>query len=69
MATESDDVSLGVLKMVDLQLETQGIATVKHKDGQTFIFTAELLKKLISRAEQHPKKIVLVLVKLPDVGS
>ncbi len=61
----TDEQETHLTELIDLQLKSNGVFTSDTAEGRVFIMTAEMLAKLLARAESHSKKLATILVKPP----
>jgi hypothetical protein len=50
----------GLTEDMDFQIESQGVATYKVKDGEVFVFSVAMLEKLYKAAQETGKAVVFV---------
>lgn len=57
-----------IVKNIEGQIEQQGVALFKVKDGEVLVLTTSSLEKLLEISKTHPDGRVIVFIKSPGTA-
>lgn len=66
MSRQEDDAKLAMAHM-EAQVQVHGVASIKVKDGEIFMFSREIVEKLMAQMKDTDQDRVLVFVKTGSV--
>lgn len=66
---KKDDGKIDVISELFSRVEENGVATMQVSDGTVFVFSEDVLSRLLEDSRNDPKKRVVVYVRKAKVSS
>lgn len=68
MSDELEDPEQQAIDLMEAQLLSQGIGSLRYDDGQMWMFSEHVLEHLLEKARKSPQKRAILFVKSGEVA-